>query len=81
MHTCDDSTVIGETVFFAGVQSSLSFGKLCGRNHFHGLPTSISTTVHAAASRCETYFCDFLNVFDRLQTHLDFTEGGHVTGI
>ena len=38
MYTCDDSTVIGETVLFAAVQSSLSLGKLCGRNHFHGLP-------------------------------------------
>ena len=38
VYTCDDSTVIGETVLFAAVQSSLSLGKLCGRNHFHGLP-------------------------------------------
>ena len=36
-HACDNSTVIGETVLFAVVQSSLSFRKLRGRNHFHGL--------------------------------------------
>lgn len=28
-----------------------------------------------------TYFCDFLNVSDRLEPQLDFAEGGHVAGI
>jgi len=28
-----------------------------------------------------TYFGDFLDVSDRLEPQLDFTEGGHVSGI
>jgi len=28
-----------------------------------------------------TYFCDFLNVLDRLETELELTEGGHIPGL